>query len=56
MVTTQGNSLGSYLYLKLAKHHVFCFIYYVFPSTKLENGGTLGTSEKGKVVEKGLGE
>jgi hypothetical protein len=37
MGTTQGSSLCSYLYLKLAKHHVSCFIFYVFPSTKSEN-------------------
>jgi hypothetical protein len=30
MGTTQGNSLRSYLYLKLAKRHVSCFIFYVF--------------------------
>jgi hypothetical protein len=36
MGLTQGNSLCSYLYSKLAKCHVSCFIYYVFSSTKLE--------------------
>jgi hypothetical protein len=35
--TTQGNLLCSYLYLKLIKHHIFHFIFYVFSSTKLEN-------------------
>jgi hypothetical protein len=35
METTQGNSLC--LYLKLAKHHVPLFIFYVFSSTKSEN-------------------
>jgi hypothetical protein len=30
METTQGDSLCSYLYLKLAKHHDFQFIFYVF--------------------------
>jgi hypothetical protein len=30
MRTTQGNSLCSYLYLKLATCHVSSFIYYVF--------------------------
>jgi hypothetical protein len=37
MGTTHGNSLCSYLYLKLEKHHVSCFIFYVFSSTKSEN-------------------
>jgi hypothetical protein len=37
MGTTQGNSLCGYLYLKLAKHHVSYFIFYVFPSTKSGN-------------------
>jgi hypothetical protein len=36
--TTQGNSLCSYLYLKLAKVFMFLFLSYVFSSTKLENG------------------
>jgi hypothetical protein len=37
METTQGIFLYSYLYLKLAKCHVFLIIFYVFSSTKLEN-------------------
>jgi hypothetical protein len=37
MGTTQGNSLCSYLYLKLAKRPVSHFIFYVFSSTKLDN-------------------
>jgi hypothetical protein len=37
MGTTQGNSLCSYLYLRLAKCHVSHFIFYGFSSTKLEN-------------------
>jgi hypothetical protein len=37
MGTTKWNSLCSYLYLKLAKHHVSHFILYVFPSTKSKN-------------------
>jgi hypothetical protein len=37
METIQINSMCSYLYLKLAKWHVSCFIFYVFSSTKLEN-------------------
>jgi hypothetical protein len=35
--TTPGNSLCSYLYLKLEKHHVFYFIFYIFFSTKLKD-------------------
>jgi hypothetical protein len=35
---TQGNSLCSYLYLKLAKFHVSYFIHYAFSPTKSENG------------------
>jgi hypothetical protein len=34
MGTTQGNSLCSSLYLKLARCHVSYFIFYVFSSTK----------------------
>jgi hypothetical protein len=30
MEPTQGNSLCSYLYFKLEKHHVFLFTFYVF--------------------------
>jgi hypothetical protein len=39
MGTIQGNFPSSYLYLKLAKCHVSCFIFifYGFSSTKLEN-------------------
>jgi hypothetical protein len=37
MGTTQGNSLCSYLYLRLAKCHVSHFIFYIFSSTKLGN-------------------
>jgi hypothetical protein len=37
METTQGNSLCSYLYLKLAKISRFSFYLYVFSSAKLEN-------------------
>jgi hypothetical protein len=37
MEISQGNSLCNYLYLNLAKHHVFLFIIYLFSSTKLEN-------------------
>jgi hypothetical protein len=41
MGTTQGNSLCSCLYLKLAKCHASHFIFNinVFPSTKSENEG-----------------
>jgi hypothetical protein len=64
MGTTQGNSLCRYLYLKLAKWHVSCFIFYVFSSTKLENrraeqillgGGAVVTSGRGDVAGKGVG-
>jgi hypothetical protein len=37
METTQVISLCSYLYLKLAKHHVSLIMFFVFSSTKLEN-------------------
>jgi hypothetical protein len=40
MGTIQGKFLCSYLYLELAKCHIFCFIFYVFCSTKSENKGT----------------
>jgi hypothetical protein len=59
MGTTQGNSLCSYLYLKLAKHCVLCFIFYVFSSTKLETGfawgweGRVGSGGGGKWWGKG---
>jgi hypothetical protein len=67
MGTTQGNSLCSYLYLKVVKHHVSCFICYVFPPTKPENRkaeqvlprerGTLGSwhRREGEVAGKGVG-
>jgi hypothetical protein len=35
--TIQGNSLCSYLYLKLAKASFFFFLFYVISSIKLEN-------------------
>jgi hypothetical protein len=35
--TTQGISLYTYLYLKLAKNAMFFLIFYVFSSTKSEN-------------------
>jgi hypothetical protein len=61
MGTTQGNSLCSYLYLKLAKCHFSHFIFYVFSSTKSENRrqnrfwwGELAPVA-GKVVGKGAG-
>jgi hypothetical protein len=37
MEPSQGNSLCSYLYLNLAKHHVTHFNYYVFSPTILES-------------------
>jgi hypothetical protein len=57
MKRTQGNSLCSYLYLKLAK--TSCF--YLFSSTKSENrlaeqvlgGGGIGTGGKEEVAGKG---
>jgi hypothetical protein len=61
MGITEGNSLCSYLYLKLEKHNVSHFIFYVFSSTKSENRGTeqrgmVGTRGKGDVVGKGVEE
>jgi hypothetical protein len=58
--TTQGNSLRSYLYLKLAKCQVSHFIFYVFSSIKLENRGrnrigAVGTVGREEVVGKGVG-
>jgi hypothetical protein len=37
MEISQGNSLCSYLYLKLEKCHSFLFFFSLFSSTKLEN-------------------
>jgi proline dehydrogenase len=37
METTQGISLYSYFYLKLAKHNVFLIFFYVFSSGKSES-------------------
>jgi hypothetical protein len=54
MGTKQGNCLCSYLYLKLAKHHVSPFIFFVFSSTKSENrraelfGRVAGTGGRGR--------
>jgi hypothetical protein len=58
---TQGNSLCSYLYLKLEKCHVSLFIFYVFSSTRSENrraeqvqhGEEVSTDGRGEVVGKG---
>jgi hypothetical protein len=64
MGTTQGRSLCSYLYFKLAKHYLSHFIFYIFSSTKSEIGrakqvlfrnGGVGTSGRGLVSEKGIG-
>jgi hypothetical protein len=65
MGTTQGISLCSDLYLKVAKHHVFHFSYYVFSSIKSENRRAeqvlpreewvAGTSGRGEVIGKGVG-
>jgi hypothetical protein len=51
----QGNSLGSYLYLKLAKSHVSHFIFYVFLFYKIRKqedgrGRSSGTGGRRKVV------
>jgi hypothetical protein len=60
METTQGNSLCSYIYLKVAKHHVSLFIFYVFFFYKIgeQEGGTgsgvgetVDTSGRGKWQE-----
>jgi hypothetical protein len=40
----------SYLYLKLAKHHVFLIVFYVFSSTKLENRRVRGCGLAGGEV------
>jgi hypothetical protein len=40
METTQGISLYSYPYLKLAKCHILLTTFYVFSSTKSENKRT----------------
>jgi hypothetical protein len=54
--TTQGNSLRSYLYLKLAKCQVSHFIFYVFSSIKLENRGRNRIGAVGTVGGGGGGE
>jgi hypothetical protein len=61
MVTTQGNSVCSYLYLKLAKHHNSLFVFCIFSSTKSQNRsvelvvGAGGTSGREEVGRKGAG-
>jgi hypothetical protein len=55
MGTKQGNFLCSYLYLKLAKCHVSCFIYYVFSSTKSENRGAEQVLLRGPLALVGAG-
>jgi hypothetical protein len=61
METSQGNSL---CYFKLAKmHHIFLFIFYLFPSTKSDNrrveqvllGVRDGTDGRREVAWKGIG-
>jgi hypothetical protein len=47
--TTKGNSLCSYLYLKLSQ--ISCFPFYIFSSTKLENKRV----EEGVPVGRGSG-
>jgi hypothetical protein len=51
METTQGISLHSYPYLKLAKHWVFHIIIYVFSSTKLENRSSEQILPQGRAGE-----
>jgi hypothetical protein len=64
--TTQGISLCSYLYLKLAKMPCFSFMFYAFSTTKSENRraeqvllrgwwGGFGTGRREAVTEKGVG-
>jgi hypothetical protein len=67
METTQGNSLYSYLYLKLAKTSCFssyllCFFFYEIGeqegrtgSAGKVRGGVIGTSRRGEVAGKGVG-
>jgi hypothetical protein len=55
METTQGISLYSYLYLKLAKNAMFLLSSYVFSSTKLEHRRGFGTDRKGWWPGKGIG-
>jgi hypothetical protein len=52
-----GISLYSYLYLKLAKCHVFLIISYVFSSTKLEKRAeqVVSGSKEGRGRGKGQG-
>jgi hypothetical protein len=49
--TTQGISLYSYLYFKLAKHHAFLIIFYVFFFYKIREQegrtGSVGVREQG---------
>jgi hypothetical protein len=58
MGTTQGNSLCSYFNLKLAKHPVSHFIFYVFSSTKSSWVGWDGVGwgdMRGEVTGKEIG-
>jgi hypothetical protein len=58
--TSQGNSLCSYLYLKLVKMSFFLFIFYLFSSTKSENRRAeqvlprrrVGPTGSGEIVQK----
>jgi hypothetical protein len=47
METTQGYSLSRYLYLKLAKIHVFLFSFYLFFFYKIEPKGNTGSAGVG---------
>jgi hypothetical protein len=51
METTQGNSLCSYLYLKLAK--MSCFSFYLFSSAKSENRRLNRSCSEGRVASVG---
>jgi hypothetical protein len=55
---TQGNSLRSYLYLKLEKYHISSFILYVFLLQNWVTGGQnrlCGVWEGGSVGDRGRG-
>jgi hypothetical protein len=62
METTQGISLCSYLYLKLAKMPCFSFMFYAFSTTNLANkrveqvlDGEWGLASVGRVRRQGKG-
>jgi hypothetical protein len=54
METTHENTLCSYLYLKLAKHHVlFCFLSFIFYKIGEQEGGTVSARRLALVEGKG---